>query len=101
MADPFVLFVRPVKGFAVPRYGTAELLGATKIEPKRRVNDEAIVWDTDTIVPLTDDYRRRYVRELNRHLRKGELVECSREEWAKQQAPATSPSIGNTPGGES
>jgi hypothetical protein len=84
MPDQFALFVRPVKGFAVPRYGTAELLGAVVVAPSRRVNDEPIVWDEQRIIPITSAYYAQFRREMDRHIRKGELVLSSREEWQQQ-----------------
>jgi hypothetical protein len=84
MPDQFALFVRPKAGFAVPRYGTAELLGATVVAPSKRVNDEPIVWDEQRIVPITAAYYAQFRREMDRHIRKGELVQVSREDWQQQ-----------------
>jgi hypothetical protein len=93
MAGPpeFTRFVRSVEGYAVARYGAdaAALIGAQRrvLTPEqRRARECPIVWDTQRIVALTKDYCRKYLRELNTAIRRGELTECTREQWEAQQA---------------
>ena len=93
MAGPpaFARFVRSVQGHAVARYGAdaAALIGARRrvLTPEqRRARECPIVWDTERIVALTDDYCRRYRRELDTAIRRGELVEATSAEWDAQQA---------------
>jgi hypothetical protein len=87
-APKFARFVRSVQGCVVQRYGTTELIGATRRplthEQKER-GESPYVWDY-SIVPLTDRFCREFVRELNEHVRAGELVEVQRSDWEKQQA---------------
>jgi hypothetical protein len=96
----FTRFVRSVEGHAVARYGAdaAALIGARRrvLTPEqRRARECPIVWDTERIVALTGDYCRKYLRELNTSIRRGELIEATREEWeaqqAKEQASAPAP----------
>jgi hypothetical protein len=85
MAVEFVAYVRSVEGFAVPRYGTQELIGATRVAPKHRTGTVgSIVWDTERIVPLTAEYMRKYAKEMRGHLRNKELVSVSHHEWVEQ-----------------
>lgn len=89
MAVEFAAFVRSVEGFAVPRYGTQELIGASRVAPKNRTDAVgsvgSVVWN-ERIVPLTADYMRKYAKEMRGHLRNKELVSVSREEWQAQAA---------------
>lgn len=87
MSDEFVMFVRPVSGFAVPRYGTPEFIGAKRssVEEQKK-GAPAITWDADTIVPLHRRFVDRCRKELGQHLRAKELVECSRAEWEAQNS---------------
>lgn len=85
MADlpKFTRFVRSVEGRAVARFDSGspnracELVGATR-------TGREIVWDTDKIVPLTEGYCDRYVRELNKAVRCGDLIETTREAYEQQ-----------------
>lgn len=92
MADlpKFTRFVRSVEGRAVARFDSGsrnracELIGATRM-------GREIVWDTNKIVPLTEEYCRRYVRELNTAIRRGDLIESTLAEYEDQlTAPAQS-----------
>lgn len=97
----FARFVRSVEGYAVARFGTETLIGAERralTREQRAAREPPIVWDTSTIVPLTKDYCRRYLRELNTAVRRGELIECTRAEWEAQQASKT-PEPGPAPSG--
>lgn len=91
MAEPkFTRFFRSVEGRAVARYDSGsrsracELIGAVR-------DGNSIVWDTSKVTPLTEAYCRRYVRELNKAVRKGDLIEVPRSAWeagSKPKAPA-------------
>jgi len=88
MADgpKFGMYVRSVKGHAVQRYGTRELIGGTRkaqTKAQKLDGEDAIEW-SDRIVPLTEAYCRRYGRELSGHVRAKELIVCSREDWEAQ-----------------
>lgn len=76
----FALYVRPVKGHLVPRYGTAEYLGA-------HVKQSGIEWDTTRIIPLTEDYWRTYRKEVVQDLENGALTKATAEEFARQCSP--------------
>jgi hypothetical protein len=86
----FTRFVRSVEGHAVARYGTRDgLIGAERVAltpEDRRAHKPPIVWRTERVIPLTRDYCRRYLRELANSIRRGELIESTREEWEAQQA---------------
>lgn len=85
-APKFARFFKSVEGRAVARYDSGsstracEFIGAVR-------DGRNIVWDTDKITPLTEDYCRRYVRELNQAVRRGELVEVTRAEYEASIAP--------------
>lgn len=83
MAQPTIaLYVRPVEGRVVPRYGTSQLLGAERLpvtKASKRSGEPAIVWDTSTAIALTDDYCRRYTKELRQHIRNGDLIVATEE----------------------
>ena len=90
MADgpKFGMYVRSVKGRIVQRYGSAELLGATRrvLTKTQKLDDESpIVW-SDSIVPLSLAFCRRYARELADNIRLGDLESCKAEDWEKQCA---------------
>lgn len=91
MADGpvFAAFVRPVRGHAVPRYGTAQFLGCTR-------GAKGFEWDEQTIIPLTDEYCRAYVRELNQHFAEGSLVSCTDKQYATQLAQSIKQASGGT-----
>jgi hypothetical protein len=82
----FGMFVRSVPGYAVPRYGTAELIGASRevvTRESKRDGKPAISWN-DRIVPLPKQYCFRYTKELNQHISSGELELCALEDWVSQ-----------------
>jgi hypothetical protein len=85
MADlpKFTRFVRSVEGRAVARFDSGSPTRACEFIGATRMGRE-IVWDTDKIVPLTEEYCRRYVRELNKAVRCGDLVETTREAYEQQ-----------------
>ena len=88
MADQpkFTRFFQSVEGRAVARFGSGspgracELIGAVR-------DGNSIVWDTSKIVPLTEQYCQRYVRELNKAVRCGDLVETTKAAYEAQQKP--------------
>lgn len=82
-------FVRSVRGRTVFRYGTRELIGATRVarKTKEQPGDPSIVWH-DRIVLLPAEWCHRYRKELGQHLRNGDLIECKREDWERQQREA-------------
>jgi hypothetical protein len=92
MADgpKFGKYVRSKPGHVVQRYGSLELIGATRrpLTKSQKVDGEAAVEWNDSIVPLTIDYCRRYARELDGHIAAGELELCTREQWEAQCAAA-------------
>jgi Zn-dependent peptidase ImmA (M78 family) len=75
MAPKFALYVRSVEGKAVARYGTREMVGAVRVEPTK------IVWDTEAVIPLSEEYVATYQRELRRHLTRGELKRATEAEY--------------------
>jgi hypothetical protein len=74
----FGAFVRAVEGHCVPRYGTAEYLGCSR-------GPKGFEWDTERVIPLLEDYCRKYTRELKQHIDAGELVACSSTEYMDYQ----------------
>lgn len=89
-APQFGMFVRSVPGHVVQRYGSLELIGATRrpLTKAQKLDDvPAIEWN-DSIVPLTRDYCRRYAKELRSHLLLKELTQATQEDWEAQQAAA-------------
>lgn len=73
----FALYVRPVAGHLVPRYGTREYLGA-------RVTADGVVWDEKQIIPLTEEYERTYRKELLQDIETGALKKATEEEFSAQ-----------------
>jgi hypothetical protein len=88
----FARFVRSVRGKAVARYVQCKavgLVGAERIaltEEQRLAHVCPIVWDTERVVALTEEYCRLHRRELDAAIRRGELIECKRADWEAQQA---------------
>lgn len=80
----FTRYVRSVEGRAVARFDSGSPTRACEFIGATRMGRE-IVWDTDRIVPLTEEYCRRYVRELNKAVRFGDLIETTREAYEQQQ----------------
>jgi hypothetical protein len=74
----FGAFVRPVKGHAVPRYGTQQFLGCAR-------GPNGFEWDEQTIIPLTDEYCRQFIRELNQHFEEKSLMRCTAKEYEAQK----------------
>ncbi len=73
----FALYVRPVAGHLVPRYGTREYLGA-------RVTADGVVWDERQIIPLTEEYERTYRKELLQDIEIGALKKATEEQFSAQ-----------------
>ena len=65
----FALYVSAVKGHLVTRFGT-DARGLQSFIGAHRVlgNPSEIVWDEETIVPLSEDEATRYRREYQRLL---------------------------------
>ena len=81
MPDPkFTRFFRSVEGRAVARYDSGSRTRACELVGAVRDGRE-ITWDTAKVTPFTEEYCRKYVRELNRAVKHGDLVEVSRDEW--------------------
>lgn len=80
-APKFTRFFRSVEGRAVARFDSGsrnracELIGAVR-------DGNSIVWDTNKVTPLTEEYCRRYVRELNQAVRYGDLQEVTEADYA-------------------
>lgn len=81
----FALFVRPVVGQPVTRYGTTLTIGARR----DRKNPRAWVWDEQTVVALSVAEYARFRREYDRALQSGALIKASAEQWREQNAPPT------------
>jgi hypothetical protein len=82
-APLFVRFVSSVEGRLVSRWdANGSSFGARVATAVERADGaEAIVWDTECVVPLTAAFCARYDRELGNALKHGDLVERTREEW--------------------
>lgn len=95
----FALFVTPVEGHMVARYGSRSYIGCIKkvVEPQTQAEREAIArkqpwarttyelqWDADTIVPIPRAEAERYRKEYERALRDGALKEHERADWETQ-----------------
>lgn len=84
MAPKFVKFVRCVEGRLVGRWdvGSAHYFGARLGSNAERADDKPIVWDTDVVTPLTQEFCVRFGRELARALRLGDLKSATEEEYS-------------------
>lgn len=84
----FVMFVRPVEGRAVHRWGSVnpdEMFGARRARPTRAekaAGEPVIVWDTERVIPIDEVYARRFRGELARALRYGDLVQVDEAAYA-------------------
>lgn len=89
MADTpnYTAFVSSVEGRLVPRWGTGFFIGAHLRTPDEvSAGQDAIVWEPDVVVPLTDSYCRTFARELEQALEMGDLRKRSKEEFDDQDA---------------
>lgn len=77
------LFVLPVKGRPVTRYGTGITIGGHR----SRLSPNTIEWDTTTIVCIPAAEFLKYRREYTRALRDGSLKKTTAAAWRKQNAP--------------
>lgn len=77
------LYVFPVEGKPVQRYGTNVLIGATR-SAKGRGN--TIVWTPDVVVHIPPEEFAKYGREYRRALESGSLKRASAADWAAQNA---------------
>lgn len=74
----FVRFISAAEGRLVPWWGTSVYFGA-------EVRQGEVLQDLKRIYPLTDDFCRRYTRELSQAIAEGDLLERKREEWEAQE----------------
>lgn len=83
MAPKFVAFVRSVEGRLVGRWdvGSAHYFGARLGSNDERAADQPIVWDTEQVIPLTQEFVVRFGRELGRALRLGDLLKATEPEY--------------------
>lgn len=81
------LFVLPVEGQPVRRYGTSVLVGAMR----DLANPRRIVWDPDRVVMIPADEFRTYRREYLRALASGSLVRSTSEAWRDQNPDQPAP----------
>lgn len=73
----FVRFVQPVKGRLVSRWDAPEsYIGARfTSEAERAAGAEAVEWNEALVLPLTREFCDRYLRELRKALKNGDLKE--------------------------
>ena len=94
MPEPvrFALYVSAVRGHLVTRFGTARP-GAQSFIGAHRVpgSPAEIVWDEQTIVPLSEAEVARYRREYQRALDGGALKRRTRAEFEAQHASREAP----------
>lgn len=103
MAEIELRYFSCVPGSAVPRWGSASFIGATR-------SGQGFVWNSDAVVAVPVADTARYRREYGRALRDGQLKERTREDfdkWQKTQAAqdkaaakAAAPATAATEGGE-
>lgn len=86
-ASKFTLYVLPVKGKPVTRYGSKIIIGGHRSPEAPSV----IVWDTKTIVQLPPAEYLRYRREYDRALQSGSLKKTTAAKWKQQQTEAVAP----------
>jgi hypothetical protein len=82
-AIEFARYVSSVEGRLVSRWdANGSSFGARVATAAERAEGaEAIVWDTECVVPLTAAFCARYDRELRNALKHRDLVERTREDW--------------------
>jgi hypothetical protein len=83
VAPQFVKFVRSVEGRLVGRWdaGPYHYFGARLGSNEERAEDKPIIWDTQQVIPLTQEFVIRFGRELGRALRHGDLKVASEAEY--------------------
>lgn len=106
-AIEFALFVTPIEGQIVTRYGAGSYIGVTRQDKPRGKtltmvdkhgatrerfvaspwgNDSTLAWDTETIVPIPrvefEKYRKEYTRAIAPG---GGLKTHTREQWDAQR----------------
>jgi len=77
----FGLFLSCVEGRPVTRFGSKELIGATR-DPEHR---NKVVYSPKTIVGIPVDEASRYGREYQRLIDDGDVVSHDAKAWAAQQ----------------
>lgn len=84
MAPKFVQFVRSVEGRLVGRWdaGPYHYFGARVGTETERADDKPIVWDVESVIPLTQQFCIRFSRELARAIRMGDLKRATEDEYA-------------------
>ena len=81
---PFALYVRPVPGHLVTRFGHRSYIGATVAV----VDGETVVtWDESAVVPITHEEFRRYRREYRDALRDGDLKAATAADFETTEDP--------------
>lgn len=82
-APKFVRFVSAVTGRLVSRWGAGRTYFGAKVATPDEVKEGAapIVWDTERVYGLTDDFCRRYSRELEQAIAHGDLLERSQKSF--------------------
>lgn len=85
-------YIRSVEGHAVPNWSLqmrgmqTQLLGARITSMvERKEGAPNIVWNTDEVIALSDDFCRRYGRELRGAIARGELKEVKPAAYKKWQ----------------
>lgn len=83
LSSPLALFVRPVVGQPVTRYGTGTIIGGYR---KPNAPNE-IEWQADSIVGIPSSEYLKYKREYDRALRTGSLKKSTAAAWKRQNEP--------------
>lgn len=81
----FVRFVKPAPGRLVSRWdalASGAFIGARRTTPEEQAAGKPVIeWDEKHVLPLTREFCDRFVRELGRALRNGDLREVQRKDW--------------------
>lgn len=98
MAPKFVRYVSSVEGRLVHRWDAPDSLIGAKYVPEdaREPGDPAVVWDTAKILPLTDEYCRKYVIELRKSISRGDLIERTEADYLAQLTAQPTPTDGES-----
>jgi hypothetical protein len=79
MADEIKFrYFRSVEGSVVPRWGTPSFIGV------RRVPSKGWEWNTEKVVSVPEYETIKYLREYNRALKDGSIIEVSKPAAAKE-----------------
>ena len=78
------LFVRCVPGRLVTRFGSAQYIGARLVSPppsaaEKDAGAATVVWDESEVVLISGDEYRRFRREYDGAIRRGDLLRATED----------------------